>query len=332
MNPDCVLTTMTIIGFDVAKHELVGVRTDHSAMEKESFTIPNNHEAIKLFLKSVKQKYPNLKTACEATAEYHRTLAKTCLALDVPLTLLNPIVTKQFIRATVRKKKTDHSDALVIARCAMNGEGSLITEDSLDTSKLVLRTMTRLGEIEGAIHRMEQRFCEHAPELEAVIRALKSIGETMHTESLAMRTAISPTDERFLNLLRSIPGIGQMLAPIFVGEIGSIDRFENPKKLTAFAGLDPRVKQSGISLKSNTHITKRGSPFLRRAAFIAASVAQRHDLEMKSYYAKKRAEGKRYREATIANARHILNRIYAVWKRGTPYIKNQGNHLSTAKS
>src|SRR3989338_7578138 len=312
---------MTIIGFDVAKHELVGVRTDHSAMAKESFTVPNTKEAIVAYLKSAQQKYPNLKTACEATAEYHRTLAKTCLDLNIPLTLLNPIVTKQFIRATVRKKKSDHSDALVIARCAMNGEGSLITKNSLDTSKLVLRTITRLGELQGAIQRMEQRFSEHAPELKTVISSLKSISETMRKESCTMRTDVSPADHQLLGLLRSIPGIGQMLAPVFVGEIGSVDRFENPKKLTAFAGLDPRVKQSGISLKSNTHITKRGSPFLRRAAFIAASVAQRHDPEMKAYYGKKRNEGKRYREATVANARHILNRIYAVWKRGTPYIK-----------
>ena len=320
---------MTIIGFDVAKHELVGVRTDHSAMAKESVTVPNTKEAIEAYLKSAQQKHPNLKTACEATAEYHRTLAKVCLELDIPLTLLNPIVTKQFIRATVRKKKTDQSDAFVIARCAMNGEGSLVTEDSLDTSKLILRTLTRLGELEGAIRRMEQRFCEHAPELQGVISGLNVIGKTMRKESRLMQKTVSHADHQLLDLLRSIPGIGQTLAPIFVGEIGSIKRFQNPKKLSAYAGLDPRVKQSGISLKSNTHITKRGSPFLRRAAFIAASVAQRCDQEMKSYYEKKRSEGKRYREATIANARHILNRIYAVWKRGTPYVKKHNIQLST---
>lgn len=323
---------MTIIGFDVAKHELVGVRTDHSASAKESFTIPNTREAIETFLIAAKFQCPQLKAACEATAEYHRALAKACLDLNIPLTLLNPIVTKQFIRATVRKKKTDHSDALVIAKCAMNGEGSLVTRESLDTSKLILRTMTRLGELEGAIHRMEQRFCEHAPELKTVIRALQAISVTMREQSDLMRTEVSSADHQLLDLLRSIPGIGKMLAPIFVGEIGSIERFESPKKLTAYAGLDPRVKQSGISLKSNTHITKRGSPFLRRAAFIAASVAQRCDADMKSYYEKKRNEGKRYREATVANARHILNRIYAVWKRGTPYVKRTNVSLSTGNT
>ncbi len=320
---------MTIIGFDVAKHELVGVRTDHSASIKDSFTIPNTCQAIEAFLESEKQKHPNLKAACEATAEYHRTLAKTCLALNIPLTLLNPIITKQFIRSTVRRKKTDQSDALVIAKCAMNGEGSLVTKDSLDTSKLVLRTMTRLGGLQGAINRMEKRFLEHAPELKTTIKSLRVMSESIKKESKLLQSDVSSTDKSLVELLRSISGIGQMLATIFIGEIGSIERFEHPKKLTAYAGLDPRVKQSGISLKSNTHITKRGSPFLRRAAFIAASVAQRHDPEMKLYYAKKRTEGKRYREATVANARHILNRIYAVWKRGAPYVKTTKMRLST---
>lgn len=323
---------MTIIGFDVAKHELVGVRTDHSASVKDSFTIPNTPEDIETFLIAAKFQHPQLKTACEATAEYHRALAKVCLDLNIPLTLLNPIVTKQFIRSTVRRKKTDQSDALVIAKCAMNGEGSLVTKELLDTSKLVLRTMTRLGELEGAIHRMEQRFSEHAPELKTTIKSLQVMSGSIRKESKLLQSDVSPADKNLVTLLRSIPGIGILLAPIFIGEIGSIERFDHPKKLTAYAGLDPRVKQSGISLKSNTHITKRGSPFLRRAAFIAASVAQRHDPEMKSYYEKKRSEGKRYREATIANARHILNRIYAIWKRGTPYVKTNKIQLSTEKT
>ena len=187
----------------------------------------------------------------------------------------------------------------------------------------------RLGELEGAINRMEQRFLEHAPELKTTIKSLWVMSESIKKESKLLQSDVSSADKMLVELLRSIPGIGQTLAPIFIGEIGSIQRFKHPKKLTAYAGLDPRVKQSGISLKSNTHITKRGSPFLRRAAFIAASVAQRHDPEMKSYYMKKRNEGKRYREATVANARHILNRIYAVWKRRTPYVKRQKILLST---
>jgi hypothetical protein len=75
----------------------------------------------------------------------------------------------------------------------------------------------------------------------------------------------------------------------------------------------------GTSLKRNTHLTKRGSPYLRRALYLAAAAAQRSDQELKATYDKKRAEGKQYREATIVVARRVITRVYAIWKRGTAY-------------
>ena len=125
-----------------------------------------------------------------------------------------------------------------------------------------------------------------------------------------------------MSLVASIPGIGPAIAAILVTEIEDVQRFDSPQALIAYAGLDPKVRQSGIALKRNTRLTKRGSPYLRRAAYLAASIAQRHDADLKAYYLKKRSEGKRYKEATVANARHILNRVYAVWRRGTPYVKH----------
>lgn len=120
----------------------------------------------------------------------------------------------------------------------------------------------------------------------------------------------------------SIPGIGPAISATLVAEIEDVARFERPQSLIAYAGLDPKVRQSGATLKRNTKITKRGSPYLRRSAYLAASIGQRYDPDLKKYFLKKLAEGKRYKEATVANARHILNRVYTVWKRGTPYVKN----------
>ncbi len=102
--------------------------------------------------------------------------------------------------------------------------------------------------------------------------------------------------------------------------MGDVERFQNVKAFIAYVGLDSKVRQSGASLNRNSKITKRGSPYLRRAAYITASIAQRHDVTLGEYHLKKRVEGKRYKEATVANARHLLARAYAVLKRGTPYV------------
>ena len=57
--------------------------------------------------------------------------------------------------------------------------------------------------------------------------------------------------------------------------------------------------------------------------YTGASIAQRHDKELKAYYEKKRSEGKRYKEATVAVSRKLLNRVYAVLKRQSPYVEEK---------
>lgn len=312
---------MTIIAFDVSKRELVGVRINKQAAVKDEYLIPNDPAAIGSFLNTLMLHRSRLLVGSEATAEYHRPLALACLQRGIPFKLINPIVTKQFTRVTIRKQKTDLSDALIIAKSMLQGAGTLVSQETFAPSKTLSRSAARLSAIAGMLLRMEQHLKETGCEntLRGELKELRQQTEArMRTLQKAARSAC---DAALLNLLQSIPGIGSVLAAAFASELSPLERFPDQKAIVAYAGLDPRVKQSGTTLKRNTHLTKRGSATLRRAAFIAASIAQRVDPDLKRYYLKKRAEGKRYREATIANARHILYRVYAVWKRGTPYVK-----------
>ena len=84
--------------------------------------------------------------------------------------------------------------------------------------------------------------------------------------------------------------------------------------------IDPKVKQSGSTLRRNTSITKRGSPNLRHILYFATVVAQIHYKEFNNHLKRKVSEGKTYIEATLSGARKLTQRIYAVWKRKTPYV------------
>jgi transposase len=313
---------MTIIGFDVSKNELVAVGITKRGQTIASHIIPNNPESIDAFLDEQVKKHPHLTMGSEATGEYHNILARCCLGKQIPFFLLNPIVTKQFTRATVRKKKTDLSDAEVIAKCILQGQGERLLLSAFGVAKPILRTASRLAEMAVMVSHMQKRFSEHF-EAELVVQdELLSLHGMIQKSIIHLRSiGAKRVPQKDVELLASIPGIGKSISAILVAEIENVDRFARPQSLIAYAGLDPRVRQSGATLKRNTKLTKRGSPYLRRAAYLAASIAQRHDAELKQYYLKKRAEGKRYKEATVANARHILNRVYAVWKRGTPYLK-----------
>ena len=92
--------------------------------------------------------------------------------------------------------------------------------------------------------------------------------------------------EKLNSLITTIPGIGSVNAATILGEIGDIKRFSNPSKLVAYAGLDASVSQSGEYESTYNHMSKRGSPYLRRALFQSALRAEFCDPVFSAYYQK----------------------------------------------
>lgn len=125
--------------------------------------------------------------------------------------------------------------------------------------------------------------------------------------------------QRFDSTIDTVPGVGQVLGAIILSEIGDISRFSEPAKLVAFAGIDPTVKQSGEFTGTKNRMSKRGSPYLRRAIWLASMTAAFHDPIMSAFYQKKRAEGKAHRTAIGAVCRKMLYVIYALMKTGQIY-------------
>jgi len=84
--------------------------------------------------------------------------------------------------------------------------------------------------------------------------------------------------------ITSITGIGFITGATILGEIGDISRFSSPAKLVAYAGIDASVAQSGDYHSTNNRMSKRSSPYLRRALFQAAFVASQRDPILKAFY------------------------------------------------
>ena len=123
-------------------------------------------------------------------------------------------------------------------------------------------------------------------------------------------------------VITSITGIGDVLGAAIFSEIGDISRFERANQLVAYAGLDVAVKQSGNFNATDTKISKRGSPYLRRAIWLAASVAAFKDPALSVYYQKLRQRGKAHGTAIGAVARKLTNIIFAVLRDNKSYIPN----------
>ena len=135
-----------------------------------------------------------------------------------------------------------------------------------------------------------------------------------------METEIKAVLDKINSPITTIPGIGDVNAAVILGEIGDISRFSNASKLAAYAGIDASVSQSGEYQSTNNKMSKRGSPYPRKALFQAALIAAFHDPVFSDFYQKKRSEGKHHLTAVGAVARKLCNTIFAVLKNNSSYI------------
>jgi transposase len=148
-----------------------------------------------------------------------------------------------------------------------------------------------------------------------------------HLSTLEDEIGALAKDIEECKIIQSIPGIGEKIAATIISEIGEIDRFNHPKKLVAFAGIDPSVFESGTFKGTLNRITKRGSSRLRHALYMAVKCAIRdcrkkkttdeiipRNKRLREFYDKKREEGKPFKVAVIACANKLLHWIYALLK------------------
>lgn len=133
-------------------------------------------------------------------------------------------------------------------------------------------------------------------------------------------TEIAGIMEKLESPITTITGIGNVTGAAIISEIGDISKFDSPRKLVAFAGLDATVTQSGEFEAAHNVMSKRGSPYLRKAIFQAALVVAFKNPVLSAYYQKKRTEGKHHLTCIGAVARKMCNIIYAVVKNNQPYV------------
>jgi transposase len=147
-----------------------------------------------------------------------------------------------------------------------------------------------------------------------------------HLANLEQVMKITAMSIRGFDLLCSIAGIGDKLAATILAEVGDISSFPHAKQLVAFAGIDPSVFSSGKFTATRNRITKRGSSRLRRALYLAVLCGIRgavRNERIRTFYDKKRLEGKPHRVALIACTNKLLHIIFSMLKRSVYYCPSR---------
>ena len=187
--------------------------------------------------------------------------------------------------STASKGRFKQDKAEKIKETARNSFGALLCTDS--ASFMLKQFVEQIRFLENQIDELDEMISESLAELNSPIT--------------------------------TITGIGDTLGAAILSEIGDIERFESADKLAAFAGIDPSVSQSGNFLGTRNKMSKRGSPYLRRAIWLAATAAILHDPAIKAFYDRKKAQGKHHYVCVGYICRKLVNIIFSVLKSGQPY-------------
>jgi transposase len=120
-------------------------------------------------------------------------------------------------------------------------------------------------------------------------------------------------------LLLSIPGIGDTTAAKLLGEILDIKLYASARQLAAFAGLAPRLHESGSSVRRRARLSKTGAPRLRKALYFPAIVAMRHNPHVRAMSERLKERGKCPMQIIGAAMRKLVHIAYGVLKSGKPF-------------
>lgn len=138
----------------------------------------------------------------------------------------------------------------------------------------------------------------------------------LDTQRQQLETEITILMDQIPQYITTIPGVGPVTGAVILAVIGDVHRFDAPEELVAYAGIDPTVHQSGQFTAAQT---RRGSPHLRHALWQAVFMAAQHDPQLRTYYQRKRSQGKAHGTVIGAVCRKLMHRIYVVLKEQRPF-------------
>ena len=230
--------------------------------------------------------------------------------------------------------KSDTIDAQEIAKYAMRNEDKIQLSEVPEIIYQQLNLMNAEREKLIAAIKSFERTSEGEEFLgKEVYRSVKSanrktvtfLKSQLKTLELAISKLVRSDED--LNakqeLLRSIPGVGEIGTLYLLLTTKGFLRFRNARKYACYCGIAPFGRTSGTSIRGKSRVSPFADKKMKSILHLLSLTAIKYDHELKLYYERKQAEGKPKMLALNNVKFKLVNRIFAVIERGTPYVKTQ---------
>lgn len=270
-----------------------------------------------------KQGVQRVHACLEATGTYGEALALHLHAASHTVSVVNPAAIKAFAASRLSRTKTDKVDAELMARFCLAQAPPAWTP--LPPEVRELQALVRRLESLIEMRVMEENRLSSGIAVESVRRSVEELlhhltDQIKRTEEL-IRTHIHnhPNLKRQSQLLDSIPGIAQTTAALLLSEITDLTQYRSARQVAAYAGLVPRERQSGSSVRGRTRLSKIGNARLRRALYFPAITALRCSEFFQAWAEGLRQRGKSKKSVICAVMRKLVHIAYGVLKSGKPF-------------
>ena len=273
----------------------------------------------------------------EVTGTYHENLAHFLYENNHQVAVVLPNKIRNFAKSLEAKSKTDPIDSAAITRFALERKQTLWSPP--DPKIKAIRDLVReyhslksmASEIKNQIHAKENAFSSNKDTIkrkEKLIAFIDKQTEAISKEIAQLTKSIPGLNDK-IDKLDNIKGVGFITIVTVLAETNCFENVASAKQLASYAGLDVVFNDSGKRI-GKTSISKKGNKFIRKAIFMPALSASRHNHHLKELYKRLVQKGKNKKAALIAVARKLLLLIYAIWKNDTEYIHDYNHKLNSS--
>lgn len=311
---------MDVLGIDVGKNELHALLLQGERTARKSVSnTPTGHEQLLRWLSN--RKAAQVHICLEATGSYGIGVAEFLHDQGHMVSVVNPTQIKAFGRSELVRTKTDAVDAALIARFCRATQPPRWNPPPahIRTLRALVRRRETLTELMSA-----ERNRLEAATMRPVQRSIRAVIANLRAELKRLEAEIDqhvdqhPDLRAHIDRLDEIPGFGALTAVKVIAETHAFAVCATSKEIVAFAGLNPRLYQSG-TIARRGHISRIGNASLRKALYFAALSAKRHAAYFRTFVDRLKAAGKPPKVIITAIMRKLLILAFQLTKTGTHF-------------
>ncbi len=311
-----------LLGIDVAKKTFnVTLLRGEKKKHKQFANSEKGFSELSVWL--TKQSTPQVWACLEATGSYSDALAHYLHQLGHQVSLVNPARIKAYGQSQLQRTKNDRADADLIVRFLHDTRPQLWVPPPLEQRQLQA-LVRHLDDLIETRQQLQNRLTD-GPQVQAVLDSLRQVIAQLDVQIKQIEEQIRrhidnhPDLKEAHDLLVSIKSLGSRTATVLLGEIERLRQYRHSEEVVAYAGLNPKERQSGTSIKGKTCLSKIGNARVRKALYLPAVNAIKYNPIVKSLAERLEKRGLCKMAIIGAAMRKLLQLAFGVLKTGKPF-------------